>query len=277
MSNSTYGMASGNFLVPQSSVGCVTALLHRLAVRAEDRFPGGQRLPLGVLQHGLRSRGGQRTLQVDPGQVEVLVGQDVEEQRAVLGEVVVHDLIGRRRTVDGHGGEQRRPDHRVHREQEGEGQQQREAPTERVHAGLPVELHLLLLELLLVVLVLLLQLLQLGLERLHVLHALDLLEPEGQEHEADQDRQDHDRRRVVGDDRVDLREAPPEAVQQVLPRCEGEQVHAALDPCMTASCAATCVGTRSIPPAPNGLHRRTRQAPRATPLTTPWARIASSV
>jgi hypothetical protein len=127
------------------------------------------------------------------------------------------------------------PQHRVHRDQDRELEQDRPTPRERVDAVLAVQLHDLFLLLLLVLLVLLLDLLHLRLDDLHVLHRANLLDAEGEQHEADHDRQDDDRHPVVGDQLVDLGDDPPEAVEQGLPRCEGDHEEGLSEECVTGS------------------------------------------
>ena len=151
------------------------------------------------------------------------MGQDALEQGAVLGEVVVRDHEGALVLRVIRRGERRLFDDRIHREEERQRQQHREAAAEGAHARLLVELHLLFLLLLPVVLVLLLDLLELRLKRLHVLHALDLLEAQGEEDRADRDRQDDDREPVVGDEVIDPGEHPPEPIEELLPDDEPDQ------------------------------------------------------
>ena len=177
-------------------------------------------LPIGwvlVLDRHLGAGPHEVALQVQEQEVRVLMGQHVLEESAVLRKVVVRDDEGVLVERILRRGQRRRPYDRVHREQEGQGEEHRQAASERVHSGLLVQLHLLFLLLLAVVLVFLLKLLQLRLERLHVLHALDLFDPQGEQEEPDRERQENDRDAVVRDDVVDPRQDPAQSVQEPLP------------------------------------------------------------
>ena len=112
--------------------------------------------------------------------------------------------------------ELRRPYDGVHRDQDRELQEEREATAQGVHPRLLVQLHRLFLDLGLVALELLLQLLDLRLDRLHRLHRLDLLHAEGEQDHLDHDGEDDDRQAVVADQVVDLREDPSDRVQEPL-------------------------------------------------------------
>ena len=145
------------------------------------------------------------------------MGHDGREEIAVGGQVVVRDPVRLHliaplwhRLVAG------RADHGVHRDEQRELGQHRQASPEGVHAGLPVEAHRLFLSLLLVAFVLLLKVLDLRLQRLHRLHGLDLLHAQGEEEEAQDERQDDDRYAVVRDDVVQPSEDPSDRVEQPL-------------------------------------------------------------
>ena len=66
-----------------------------------------------------------------------------------------------------------------------------------------------------------------------MLHALDLLDPQGEQEEPDRERQEDDRDAVVRDDVVDPRENPAQRVEEPLPQAVGDQ---ALHPGLLVGC-----------------------------------------
>ena len=111
----------------------------------------------------------------------------------------------------GHGG-RGRAQYVEERDEDRELHHQRQAPAERVHLVLLVELHHLFVELLAIALVLRLELLDLRLQSLHRQHGAGRLRGEREQDEHHGDRQQDDRHALVRDDGVEERQDGAEGV-----------------------------------------------------------------